>query len=277
MKCIKKVFFYSIVFILAMVVSPVLMADKEEFQFGVALMDFDYAEYDDNNVFLDGESGLIPGLVLKLKRNDQSTYTEVVAQFFASTIDYDGQTQGGVPAKTKSDAAIIDLHFKVGIPMSPERNYGPYFGAGYRYWYRNIRSGQDINGIPFAGLLEEYSWYYGLLGYSGIFNVSEKVNMGFDIRLTQMLKAKMKIDFLGFGGLDNAQVNLGEEPGLRFAIPIEVKMKKQTLFVSPYYEIIDIGKSNSVSLTSGGAPTGFIVFEPRSETRNVGIEVTWLW
>lgn len=277
MKYIKKCFFYHTIFILAVAFSPVLMADKAEYQFGVALMDFDYVEYDDNNVFLDGESGLIPGLVLKRKQNGQNTYTEFVAQFFTSTIDYDGQTQAGIPAKTKSDATIINLHFKVGMPASPADNDGPYVGLGYRYWERNIRPGQDIFGNPVSGLLEEYSWFYALLGYSASFKVSKKVNMGFDIRLTQMLNAKMDIDFLGLGGLDNTQVNLGKESGLRFTIPIEVKMKKQTLFVSPYYEIIDIGKSNVVRLTQGGVPTIFVIWEPRSETRNVGIELTWLW
>ena len=41
--------------------------------------------------------------------------------------------------------------------------------------------------------------------------------------------------------------------------------------------MINIGKSNVVRATSGGLPTNYVTWEPRSETRNVGIEITWLW
>lgn len=53
--------------------------------------------------------------------------------------------------------------------------------------------------------------------------------------------------------------------------------------MTPYYEIIDIGKSNLVTITKGGVPvTGCTpdpcqLYEPRSETRNVGVEITWVW
>jgi hypothetical protein len=72
-------------------------------------------------------------------------------------------------------------------------------------------------------------------------------------------------------------VNLGNESGARFAFPIQIKMHKQRLIVTPYYEIIDIGRSNNVRVSSNGVPTAIVIYEPRSETRNIGIEVSWLW
>ncbi len=260
-----------------MVFSHTAMADKPEYQIGGGLMYFNYAEYNNNNVFLDGETGFIPGILHKLKISGNRVYGELVGKLYGNTINYDGQTQSGTPVKTNSIAIILDVHFKLGFNFSRGRNHGPYTGLGYRYWYRKILSGRDINGNPVAGLLEEYYWYYGLLGYAANFNVSEKVKVGFDIRHTQMINAKMDVNFLGYNNYDNTQVNLGNESGLRLAFPIKVKMRKHSLIVSPYYEIIDIGKSNSVGVTIGGAPTATVIYEPRSETRNVGIEITWLW
>lgn len=264
--------------------SSASLADNTEFHFGGGLMKFKYTEYTDNNVFLDGESGFIPGVVLKLKRNNSRHYSELVGQLYGNTIEYDGQTQGGTPLTTNSDAIIFDTHFKLGFHFSEVRDHGFYAGLGYRYWLRNIHSGHDINGNPVAGLLEHYYWLYGLFGYAANYTVNENVNIGFDIRQTNMINAKMDIDFLGYCGYDNASVNLGNKSGTRFAVPFQIKMKSSSLIVSPYYEIIDIGKSNTVLLTRNGYPVdcdgnGYLdgALEPRSETRNVGINVTWLW
>lgn len=276
-KQIKYRFFYNAIFVAMIVFVQPVMAVQVEFEIGAGLMNFDYVEYDDNGVFLDGESGLMPGAVMKLKLNSQSAYSEFVGQLYANTIEYDGQTQGGTPVQTDSDAVIFDIHYKFGFKLSRARNHGPYLGLGYRYWFRNIHSGYDINGNPVAGLLEEYYWNYWLLGYSGSFRTSDTVRVGFDIRHTKMFNAKMDVDFLGFGGYDDTQVNLGEEAGLRLSAPVKIIMRGYSLIISPYYERIDISKSNTVRLTSGGVPTTTLIHEPRSETRNVGIEITWLW
>lgn len=266
-----------VVFILVIAFSPVSFAAKVEYQLGTGLMDFNYAEYDDNNIFLDGETGLIPGVIQKLKLTSEKFYTEFVGSAYANTIEYDGQTQGGTPLKTKSDAVIIDTHFKIGSRLSPANNHGPYAGIGFRYWLRHIRPGRDINGNAVAGLLEQYHWNYGLLGYTGNFHVSENMTLGFDIRHTHMFNGKMDINFLGYKNYDNSQVVLGNEAGLRLALPIQAKIRSHRLILSPYYEILDIGKSNSVRVTVDGVPTNIVIHEPRSETRNVGIEITWLW
>ena len=266
-----------VVFILIVAFAPVAFAVKVEYQLGTGLMDFNYTEYDDNNKFLDGETGLIPGVVHKLKLKSQKNYTEFVGQAYANTIEYDGQTQSGTPLKTKSDAFIVDTHFKYGLRLSHARNHGPYAGIGFRYWLRNVRPGRDINGNAVAGLLEEYHWSYGLLGYRGDFHITEKMTLGFDIRHTYMFNGKMDVNFLGYKNYDNTQVELGNKAGLRFALPIQTKIRSHRLIFSPYYEILDIGKSNSVRVTVDGVPTNTVIHEPRSETRNMGIEVTWRW
>jgi hypothetical protein len=251
----------------------------EKFEIGTGLMAFNYAEYNNNDVFLDGETGLIPGIILKIKNTNKSSYIEWVGSFYYNKIKYDGQTQSGTPLTTISDAAIVDTHFKIGKNFAPSygREQSLYMGLGYRYWLRNIYSGYDVTGNPVAGLLEEYHWYYGHVGYTARFDASENVKVGLDFRLTKMFSAQMDIDFLGFKSYDNTSVNLGNKIGARLAMPIEIEMAQSIFFLTPYYEIIDIGKSNSVRVYSGGVATNTVIYEPRSETRNVGVELTWLW
>lgn len=254
-----------------------ISATENGLNFGLGLMRFDYAEYDDSNTFLDGETGFIPGVVLKYKSDHGQQYSEWVGKLYSNSINYDGQTQGGSPLKTKSGAIIFDTHYKLGFHLSPQQDHRAYLGVGFRYWYRNIRPGYDINGNPVAGLLEHYYWFYSVLGYATDFVINDTYNIGFDIRHTRMLNAKMDVDFLGYNNYDNTQVNLGNRSGWRIAIPVKIKTGRQSLTVSPYYEMIDIGRSNNVRVTSNGIATASVIYEPRSETRNVGIEVSWLW
>lgn len=275
MEYIQKYFYVFIV--TSLIGTSVSVASDPEYHFGVALMKFQYDEYNDSNVFLDGESGFIPGVIFKRKQDHISYYSEWVGQLYGNTIKYTGQTQSGTPLTTQSDAVIFDTHFKLGFPFAEAPNHGVYVGLGYRYWLRNIRSGYDINGNPVAGLLEHYCWLYGLFGYAANYTVNENVKVGFDVRLTNMINAKMNVDFLGYNNYDDTQVDLGNKSGTRFAIPIQIETRETSLIISPYYEIIDIGRSNNVRVTSGGVPTAIEIHEPRSETRNVGIEVTWRW
>ena len=89
----KKHFIYSVVIGFGMMLSHASIAEPAEYHFGAGLLKFDYAEYNDGNVFLDGETGFIPGIVLKRKQNYQTSYIELVGQLHANTIQYDGQTQ----------------------------------------------------------------------------------------------------------------------------------------------------------------------------------------
>ena len=276
MEYIQK-YFYAII-IVGLMSTSVSVASDAEYHFGVALMKFNYDEYNGDDIFLDGESGFIPGVVLKRKQDHTTYYSEWVGQLYGNTINYDGEAQpSGTPLTIKSDAVIFDTHFKLGFHFAEAQNHGMYIGLGYRYWLRNIRSGYDINGNPVAGLREDYYWLYGLFGYVANYTVNENVNIGFDIRQTNMINAKMDVNFLGYNNYDNTQVNLGNKSGIRFAVPIQFKTRTRSFIVSPYYEIIDIGRSNNVRVTSGGIPTAIEIYEPRSETRNVGIEITWLW
>ncbi len=277
---------YSLSLLLTLLSATVLQAASQESYIGTSLLRFNYVEYDDNGKWLDEENGLIPGLVLSSVQRHPGYWTRWDASIGYDLIYYNGQTQSGTPLQTRSDALLIDMAIMYGQDFAPAygREMGVYAGLGYRYWLRNIRPGVDANGNNVAGILEHYRWYYGILGYKAMFWAGDRVKTGWDFRFTRMLAAEMGIDFLGYCGYDNTRVSLGEKPGARLAVPVEIRRRHGTLTITPYYEIIDIGRSNTVFLTRNGSlvdcdGNGFndAVYEPRSETRNFGIEFSWQW
>lgn len=271
----KKIIYFFITSIFFCATAAV--AEEAEYELGLGLMKFQYEEFSDSGVFLDGEYGFIPGAIIKRKQEHETFSSEWVTSLYGNTIDYEGQTQGGNPLTTRSDAIIFDTHLKLGFYPDAAQVRGPYIGLGYRYWLRNIRSGYDIYSNSVAGLREHYYWFYSLIGFSTNLSTSEDVNFGFDARYTMMINGKMDVDFLGYNNYDDTQVNLGNKAGARFVFPVQIKMQKQRLTISPYYEIINIGRSNNVPVYSNGVPTAIVIYEPRSETRNVGVEVSWAW
>ena len=252
-----------------------------EIEAGVGLLGMHYKEFDDNNVVLDREDDPIVGVRLLLREYYNGKFAELGGSFHSGSVTYLGKTQppDNTPVQTSSDADIFDIYFHFGKwRKQSATDYAVYAGLGYRYWFRYIRPGFDALNNPVAGIAEEYYWPYGILGMKFAFQTTSNVKIQLDLRAMRMFAAKMDIDFLGFGGYDDTSVDLGSRWGGRIGLPIHVKLlPRQQLIIEPYIEVIDIGKSNTVEVTSGGVPTGTLIYEPRSETRNVGLFVSWLW
>lgn len=271
----------TLVVLVLLLTSSFKRADAElhRYQLGVGLFSFDYAEFRDDNTFLDGEKGLIPGILMSSWHQypKAGRYLEWDIGAYYSLVHYDGETWDGIPAKTRSDAFIIDATIRNGIYLDNKQQHSLYAGLGFHYWLRNIRPGYDINGDPVAGLLEHYSWLNGLVGYKADLYQGDNTDWGVDIRLTYMLVGRMDIDFLGFKNYDNTFVTLGSRPGFRVAFPVRIKNRHDPYTLTPYYESFRIGRSNDVRVTANGVPTSTVVHEPRSITQNIGIEIHWNW
>ena len=244
--------------------------DKAEITFGASLLDFTYKEFDDNNVLLDREDGLIPGFILGYRQNKNNLFTELSFSYHATDIQYDGQTQSGIPVKTRSDADILDLSFKVGSQYQTENKYQYelYAGLGYHLWQRNIRSTATV-----LGIFEEYDWFYFLLGAKLPLLKTVDSRLDFDIQYARMMKANIFVQLSSLGA-DDVNLRLGKKNIYRFSFPWRMIMKNSSVWViEPYYEFWEIGKSETKPVTIGGIPTPFVVWEPRSETNNVGVNL----
>ena len=256
-----------------------LKAEKLELFAGISLMKFDYTEFDTNGAWLDDEIGVLPGLLLGGTLYWTHYYASVEFNYFSSEVDYRGQTQSkdpalsGLPINSRSDADIIDIKAIAGYQFSSLNLYG---GLGYYYWRRNIQPTTTDSGLQVAGVLEFYSWTYALVGLNTPLFNKEDSQFSLDIRATRMLQAEMEVDFLGFQGYDNVNLNLGEDWGLRLALPWSFALSTiphARITVEPYYVTWNIKRSATSELTVGGVGTGSGVVEPGSETRNFGVSL----
>ena len=252
---------------------------QSELLLGFSLLDMNYKEFRDDGFLLDREDGILPGVAGHLKFPNQSFDSYLYGSYHASTIDYDGQTQGGLPVQTDTETDIVDFQYYLSEKSSQKNQI--YGGIGYRYWRRDIQSIGNV-----AGILEHYKWFYGLMGVKTRVFKNNNSEILLDFRITHMLKANMDIDFkgfsaTGFASLDDKTVNLGKKTNFRISLPWRKKLENSyTWLIEPYFEQWDIDKSNTVNLTENGAlvilpECGGVcgVFEPRSETRNFGVNI----
>ena len=244
--------------------------NTSEMYLSASLLDFTYKEFDDAGALLDREDGLIPGFMLGYKQQRNDVFTELSFSYHGTDIKYDGQTQSGTPITTRSDADIYELQLKVGSRYRAANNYKyhVYGGIGYHFWQRNIRSTATA-----LGIYEEYDWSYLMLGAKFPLMQTVDSTLDFDIQYTRMISANIFVQLSPLGA-DDVNLALGKENSYRFSLPWRVKTQKSSIWViEPYYEFWEIGKSEIKPITAGGTPTGFIVWEPRSETNNVGINL----
>ncbi|MEJ2142151.1 MAG: hypothetical protein P8Y24_07305 [Gammaproteobacteria bacterium] len=273
---IKSLFFFMIVAIPAKTMAEDYYFDNE-FRLGFSMLDMNYKEFDDTNFLLDREDGFLPGVTGEFKFTGQNADSYLFASYHTSTIDYDGHTQGGIPVQTDTETDIIDVQYRLNAKSSKQHQM--YGGIGYRFWRRDIQSTGNVSGI-----LEHYTWSYGMLGVKSRFFKDYNSELSLDFRITHMLEANMDIDFKGFSAtgfapLDDKSVNLGKKTNFRISLPWRIKYKNlHTWIIEPYFEKWDIGKSNVVNLTENGVlvvlpECGGVcgVLEPRSETRNIGV------
>lgn len=268
---------FTLIFIGLLFSSLAWSAPALDLGIGVDAMYFDYREFDDNDILLNKEVGLLPGLVLSAKLDWEHWYSELNYQYNRGTVEYDGQTQTGTPIITDTEEDIIDVSLIVGRYFGGAAAYRSaiYAGLGYYYWERNILPTGTV-----SGLFETYEWSYALLG--GKFSLLKSSDTGLllDVRLRRMLDATMEVDFLGFQNLDNLELDIGEEWSLRVALPYIMTIDQHARFsIEPYLTTWFIGRSPDVEVTSGGLPLPIptVAHEPRSETTNLGVSFKYLY
>ncbi|MBD3618825.1 MAG: hypothetical protein HUJ28_05085 [Chromatiales bacterium] len=99
---------------------------------------FDYTECDDNNVFLDGETGPLPGFGVSASGNSGPHGLRGKFELAGGTVDYDGQTQTGIPHTTDTDTLLYRLGLDYEYAAVPER-VTLIFGGDYVAWDRDIQ------------------------------------------------------------------------------------------------------------------------------------------
>jgi len=235
---------------------------------------FDYREYDDAGKLLDRENGTLPGVVLGLARIEGNWSLNGRFSWHNGNVLYDGQTNTGVPVRSRTDENIMNTS------VSLERRIGAstdawqlafYGGVGYRFWARDIRATSTSSGQPVDGLSEIYRWRYFFLGGKTLLYRTGMCDWRLDLQLFRPIEPTIEVDYRGRN--ENFTLDLGARTGWRLALPWEYRLNQRAhLKIEPYMEGWELGRSPTQTLVSNGVPAG-TVYEPRSGTRNVGVNL----
>lgn len=143
----------------------------------------EYQEKSQNEASLNVEAGWISGLAGRHGWSTSAIDVDVFTELLFGRVDYEGQTQSGLPHQTNSIHTHGKLGFKVSsdyldYPLLASSSLQPFFEMSYQYWLRDI---QASNGI--ASLTETYSWQtiaVGILANMGTHDVI--MNVGKNIQ-----------------------------------------------------------------------------------------------
>jgi len=262
----------NFVIVLLMVCWPVLSyaeVSNSYITIGVGIEDLSYIEYDDKDVILDREDGLLPGITLEVGKRWNNITSVLSGSLFNGLVDYDGQTQTRIPLKTKTDEKITrveaTIHFS--LDVFEMTNVSLLAGLGHREWRRDILATRVTN-----SLLEFYRWKYWILGTSARLLQKGKTSVDIDVRLFRPIKPTMDV---GFRNYDEVTLDLGINYGARFRILYNLVTRKGRHWIlSPYWEYWNMGRSVNEGLTINGFPTTGIVWEPRSDTTVFGVSLS---
>jgi hypothetical protein len=271
-KIILSLLFRNIFFLLS--ITNVAAQEKScifSSEAGVRLESYEYRETDDNNQLIDKEYGLLPGLTLGLAATCNQWELAVRGVQQRARLEYDGQTNTGAKFLTRTDENIRDLSAQLGrrFSVGDTNSIGIYGGVGYWQWQRNIASKGRVSGLD-----EKYRWRYYYLGGNVALIEQKPHQLLFDVRWLRMTQAKLSVDFLGV--FDKPEdLSLDVRNGWRVAIPWQYLLdSSNTIRVEPYAQGWRIPRSDAKPLSRNGLIAGDF-FEPASQTRSYGFNMTW--
>ena len=198
-----------------LVVVPRYTFAIDQIEMSAGIMNFDYAEYDDDGTFLDGEKGNMPGIAIKFQgHTDTGFETEFGFDFYKATVEYDGHLQPSayetdpvvianvymVPFQTNTIETVTGLHAQLSKSLDSLPNLSLFGNFGYKYWNRAIQ-GKNISilgnlNLPIVGFVpgatEKYQWYQMIFG--GKYNVvlNEKSTLDVSAGISRTLNPTMK-------------------------------------------------------------------------------------
>lgn len=229
-----------------------------------ALLYFDYTEFSTTDTVLNNETGWLPGLEASLRYTPSPDWLiGLNTSYFSGTVDYDGQTQSGVPHTTDTDTDL----FRLGARLDRSIYDDIYLFVGFQTqrWGRNINDKDGISGID-----ETYEWYEYAIGLNTDLHLSGKDRLTLEASFLLTRDATVFVDLTRVN-LGTTTLDLGDGTGGRVNLNWAHQYDHAINFgLGLFFEAWQFGRSNTKQLENGSSI--IFVTEPRSETRNIGLK-----
>jgi hypothetical protein len=233
---------------------------------GLQLQAFDYEEFNAQGRSLNREEGILPGARFLWRYADQRLQHQLSLDVLAGGVDYDGQTQVGIPHETDTKTRLYHLQYQLDYVLLPGQVHA-VLGASWDHWSREIQPSGII-----IGLDETYSWpalNAGLsfpLMQSGVHSVS--LSAGY----LKVLEGRFTVDLSALG-FAKEEIDLGAGDGLESSLRYSFSLPDKTAFeLELLYRRWSFDESNSKTLNNGTRTLSFL--EPRSKSQRLGLSFT---
>lgn len=248
------------------------VVSQHHFAFGLVVNHFEYEE-PDVDVTVDGFMGGVIGSYTHHDKNKLMVHASLELSY--GSLDYDGQTWGGIPVKEDSDDWIVEGRFLFGHdyylrgPMGYRGHFiTPYIGLGLRCWYN------DTEGR--GGYAREVRYWYFPIGMKINGHLSDHwtctINAEYDFFLGGRVKSRFSDIHPGYNDPAVDQ-DIGEGYGCRFSLGFTRKLDKtHAVALEPYITYWHIDESDIGLLTFHGMPDTYII-EPANKTTSYGLRI----
>jgi len=215
---------------------------------------FHYEEFGLDNSTLNKEIGFLPGISITLLQQQHS----LGAHIFSGEVEYDGQTQSGVPHSTDTDESLYYFFYRYDF-LTEQSTHNYFVSLNYNFWERFIQANNNV-----GSLYEEYSWWHleaGLHAYKALKN-QQKLN--YELAIFQTFNGEILVDLDSFN-YGKPVLDLGDKLGIRGLIAYDLHTDNAALIrMGLEYKFWGFGRSNTKNVSDG--TTTISVTEPESET-----------
>ena len=180
---------------------------------------------------------------------------------YVGLVDYDGQTQAGVSAKTDTDYFGVSGEVMGGLRLAGGLRMDLLGGLGLDTWSRDIQDGVTANGSTALGYQEDYFILYGKLGPGFLFrSEARRAYLQFGLKYSLYTYERVYLSSIGY----DSDVEL--EPGKKISGFAKWRMSwgKETdrsrFGASIYYDSFRFSASKSKTVSAAGVL--YSVYQP---------------
>lgn len=270
----------SVILTFCMLGASVAHADepppKPSFAVNAGVESFRWKEFSGGQRLL-SETGprLVVGFTLDhLLQGDQANPYAVEARAYLGKIDYDGQTQAGISAKTDANYFGVSAEVMGGLHLAGSTRMDLLGGLGVDTWTRDLQDGVTANGSVAQGYQEDYFILYGKLGPGFRFqSEARRAYFQFGLKYPLYTYERAYLSSIGF----DSDVELA--PGKQLSGYAKWQMNwgretdKPRFGVSFYYDSFRFSASASKTVSAAG--TLYRVHQPESSMDVLGARLEY--
>lgn len=223
---------------------------------------FEYTEFSQTGQRLDRETGWLPGLSIQASTRlwdwmNASWNSKIIS----GTVEYNQLVLP--PIVTTTDTRIISHGIRLAIPVLSKSEL--FYSSTYYRWDRDIQGS--------SGYYEKYNWWELSAGAKTEVWHNNNESIYLELGLIRIHQPKIFVDWTKFNR-GTVILQIGEDYGGRFQLEwLKRNSSGWAIGLNAYLEFWDFARSNTRKTTTGFPVIGGLT-EPRSETRNLGLQLS---